>query len=79
MLGDDWDDGSVIVWRTHDVDVAVALAHQMCEGYGVDVLPSPQVGWFRVVPWDVTGGSYDFSVEDAAPTERGATPGVWFR
>ena len=77
LLGGDWDDACVIVWRTHDVDVAVALAGDQARREGADLPARVARGWFRSVPWDA-GGGYDYSVVNAAPGERGATPGVWF-
>jgi hypothetical protein len=80
QLLEDWgDDGdvSVIVWRTHDVDVAVALAGAAwaCAGYGRDPLPDGvTVGWFRMAP--SLAGSW--SVQDCLPGDDGAVPAVWF-
>jgi len=79
LLSADWDDVQVIVWRTQDVDVAVPLAARAWRRELDGPLPgSVLVGWFRSVPWD-TGAGGDWSVIDAGPNERGATPGVLFR
>lgn len=81
VLGGAWDDSQVIVWRTHDVDVATAIAGRawMREGNGCEPLPGHvEVGWFRSVPWDA-GSGYDWSVVSAVPSERGAVPAVVFR
>jgi hypothetical protein len=79
VLGWDWNDQEIVVWRTHDVDVAVALAHQACVRLGCDLLGVPTCEWAESVPWDVSGGGYDYTVRGCAPTVRGATPVVWFR
>ena len=80
MLGGDWDDSSVIVWRTHDVDVAVPLAGQEWrQQVGCDPIPGHvTVGWFKSFPWDPMGG-YDGSVQEVLVTEKGAVPAVMFR
>lgn len=75
---DDDGDGMVIVWGTHDVDVATALAgvewHR--EGWG-SVLPGQSRQEFcHVVPWDAYGMGYDFSIIRTSP-DRG-TPCVTF-
>jgi hypothetical protein len=80
VLGGDWDDAAVIVWRTHDMDVATALAGQEWTRQvdGRDPLPGRvTVGWFRQFPFDPTG-SYDWSVSTSSSTDRRAAPGVMF-
>lgn len=76
--GGDWYEPSVIVWRTHDIDVAVALAGEEWRRDSGDPFPTViERGWFRSVPWDVGGIGCDRSVIDGDP-ERD-TPGVMFR
>lgn len=77
----EWDeDLEVIVWRTHDVDVATALAGAMWRCYTDGPLPgSGEVGWWKSVPWDASGGGYDWTVVSCSPAERGAVPAVMFR
>lgn len=71
-------EGGVVVDRTHDVDVAVALATREWRAYGFDgPLPAPQLCWLRLVPWDHTG-EFDSSWENARPSDRGAIPCVVF-
>jgi hypothetical protein len=79
LIGGDWDDAAIVVWRTHDVDAAVALAHRVCAREGLDVVRVAEVGWYRTVPWDTSGGHYDYTVEAVLAIDRGAVPGVWFR
>jgi hypothetical protein len=80
ILGGDWDDLSVIVWRTHDIDVATALAGEAWRREtGGEPLPGDVfVSWFRYFPWD-PGGCYDWAVIEVSHDEHGATPGVMFR
>jgi hypothetical protein len=53
----------ILVTRTHDVDLAAALAfREMQYYYGTDcVLPHATVGWFRRVPWDALGLGVDYT------------------
>jgi hypothetical protein len=79
LLEDDGDDGavSVIVWRTHDVDVAVAHAGRAwaCAGYGRDPLPGGvDIAWFCMAPW-LAG---EWVVRDARPDDADAVPAVRF-
>lgn len=79
LLGGFGDDTSVIVWRTHDVDVASVLAGDVWENENGGPLPgSVTVGWFKTVPWDGSGYGYAGSVVYAAPRSNGASPGVMF-
>jgi hypothetical protein len=79
ILGDCWDIPSVIVWRTHDVDVATALAGEAWRGeVGDGPLPAGvTMGWFKAIPWDPSG-CYDRAVVEVQHDTRGATPGVMF-
>lgn len=69
----------VIVLRTHDVDVAVALAYVEWRRWiaSGDPLPSPVRGWTRLVPWDAGGGG-DWSWDSCTGREKGSMPCVWF-
>jgi hypothetical protein len=82
VLVDDHDeDSAVIVWRTHDVDLATALAGRAWTHYvdGRDPLPGPGLtGWFRLVPWGRYGRSGERSVQQCRDGEPGATPAVMF-
>lgn len=74
----EWDDPEVLVKRTHDVDVAVALAAQPWAGlWSPDPLPVPKLIWFHEVPWGNDG--CDRMIERVGPADRRATPGVLFR
>lgn len=71
------DDGGIIVERTHDVDLAVALAAVEWRGYyGPEPLPAPVLRWVRLVPW---GDGFDYTYQHAEPGERNAFPAVEFR
>jgi hypothetical protein len=81
VLGDSYETTSVIVWRTHDMDVAVALAGGAWRHYvdGGELPGGALPSWFKVVPWDALGGGCDYTVIEVEPTERGAVPAVMFR
>lgn len=68
----------VLVTRTHDVDLAAALAAYELSFYTDVPLPHAKVGWFRRVPWDVLNIGVDYTWIDAKPGDRSATPGVIF-
>ena len=66
-----------MVMRTHDIDVATALAGQDAAREGWDPLPEPHLGWGREVPWDPTGAC-DSGWLWCGANERGAIPVVSF-
>jgi hypothetical protein len=73
------DDWGVIVERTHDVDVATALAFQAMRFYGVECnMPPPRVGWTKLVPWDEYGTGADYTWVDVPASAKGAVPSVSF-
>lgn len=76
-LVDDYDDFTgLLVQRTHDVDVATALAWRWWGYRGqAGPLPTPEPCWRRYVPWGHDGGTYEWATN---PDERGAVPCVWF-
>jgi hypothetical protein len=78
--GDCWGLSSVVVWRTHDIDVATALAGETWRReIGDGPLPGHvTIGWFKSVPWD-SGGCYDWAVTETSHDNRRAAPGVMFR
>jgi hypothetical protein len=81
VLGSAWGEStSVIVWRTHDRDLAMALAGDAWRREtGGESLPGDMtVGWFKSVPWD-SCGYYDYSVIEVRHNRHGAAPGVEFR
>ena len=81
ILGDEWDGVSVIVWRTHDIDVATALAGQAWARYVDSREPLPgngETGWWKSVPWDAHGSGCDGTVIGVSHSERGAVPAVMF-
>lgn len=77
VFGDDWgDEAGVIVERTHDVDLAVALAAFEWDYQFGGPLPAPVPCWVRLVPW---GDGVDETYLRATPDERNAFPAVEFR
>lgn len=70
------DDYGIVVERTHDVDLAVALAAAEWDYQFVDRLPVPRLRWLRLVPWGV---GVDQTYLSAEPGERNAFPAVEFR
>ncbi len=77
-LVDTGDDMGVIVWRTHDIDVAVALASRVWAWESGGPLPeNVRPLWAVSVPWDTYSLGVDSSVVEVTP-DRG-TPAVEFR
>lgn len=77
VFGGLWDeDSGVIVTRTHDIDLAVALAAFEWDYQFGGPLPAPVRCWVRLVPW---GDGYDSTYLRAEPDERNAMPCVEFR
>jgi hypothetical protein len=73
----EFDEPEIIVWRTHDVDVALVLASEhWADLWGAsEPLPVPILGWFRTVPWGE--GDYSSLVEQLR--ENSGTPAILFR
>lgn len=76
--GDDHHYG-VVVLRTHDIDIATALAYWRWRHlYDTrDPLPAAMAGWTKLVPWDWSGYG-DSSFIGQAGFEKGSVPCVWF-
>ena len=70
------DPTGMLVTRTHDVDVAIALVAPRWAAEFGGPLPAPTLRWTRLVPWGDNG--YDCHWEHHTANDPGAIPVVEF-
>lgn len=64
----------VLVYGTHDPDVAREIAQREWDAEQEGPLPEPQRLWTKTVPWDPFGYGYDRTIMDVSGDSKGSTP-----
>lgn len=67
---------AVLVYGTHDPEIARDLAAAEWRREGDGDLPDPVAVWLKLVPWDALGLGYDRTVLQVPGTTRGSTPAL---
>lgn len=73
------DDGYVvIVYGTHDADLARELAATEWERELEGELPEPRPLWLKLVPWDALGLGFDSTILEVGGDTRSSTPALQY-